>query len=60
MRNIKVPPPPPNKPVRFIACSESTQTFNWQKTNGIASDIDYSTKGKRTSSTKRFVTPKSQ
>ena len=40
----KVPPPPANKPVRFIACSESTQTFNWQKTSGIASDVDYATK----------------
>jgi hypothetical protein len=43
----KVPPPPANKPVRFIACSERTQTFNWQKTSGIASDIDYSAKNKR-------------
>lgn len=26
-------PPPPDKPVRFIPCNESTQTFNFQRTN---------------------------
>ncbi len=37
MRKRRVPPPPPDKPVRFIACDENKQTFNWQKTNGRAS-----------------------
>lgn len=52
MRNIKVPPPPANKPVRFIACSERTQTFNWQKTSGLGSDTEYANKSER-KSTKR-------
>lgn len=57
MKKRRVPPPPPNKPVRFIACSENTQIFNWQKTSGLGSDIEYSTKGKRTTrkTTKSFV-----
>ncbi len=46
MRKLRVPPPP-NKPIRFIACDENKQTYNWQKTNGIASDISYSTKVKK-------------
>lgn len=32
-------PPPPDKPVRFIPCNENSQTFNWQKTNGIGSSL---------------------
>lgn len=26
-------PPAPDKPIRFIPCNESTQTFNFQRTN---------------------------
>jgi hypothetical protein len=59
MKNIQVPPPPANKPVRFIACSERTQTFNWQKTSGLGSDVDYATKGGR-KTTKLTGSPKRQ
>lgn len=40
MRKRRTIPPPPDKPVKFIACSESSQTFNYQRTNKKSSYID--------------------
>lgn len=40
MKTRRKIPPPPDKPVRFIACDENSQTFNWQKTNKKAKHVD--------------------
>ncbi len=40
MKKRRIPPPLTDKPIRFIACSENSQTFNWQRTNKKAKYLD--------------------